>query len=127
VITVIPIPSSSASIGIVPFVAGSSAQSIVAKAGPGNLYTAYAVCTTACWLMTFNSLTVPANGATTAGTASGNMQNCIPILAGGAGGTNLGAIGPPEQFTVGISVAVSSTACGTLTLASTAFIHGMVQ
>ena len=119
-------PSSSAAVGIVPVVAGSGVSSSVLKATPGNLYGVYATTTAAAWLMVFNSTTAPSNGATTAGIASGNMQDCIPIAAGGYGSINY-IPGPPEVFSVGITAVISSTACATLTLATTGFIHGSVQ
>ncbi len=111
---------------IVPVIAGSSSSGVVLKASAGNLYGVYAVCTAACWLMIFNSATVPGDGATTAGAASGNMQDCIPIPSGQTGSINYNP-GPPEVFSVGISAAISSTACATKTAATTGFIHGSVQ
>ena len=112
--------------GLTPIVGGSALSGLVLKAAPGNMYSIYAVCTAACWLMVFNSVTIPGNGATTAGTASGNLTSCIPIGAGGIGSVSY-APGPPEAFSVGISAAISSTSCATLTLSATAFIHALVQ
>ncbi len=110
----------------VPTIAGSASSSSVFKAAAGHLISAYANCTAACWLMIFNSTTAPSNGSTTAGTASGGLQDCIPISAGGIGSINY-APQPAEFFSVGITAAISSTACGTLTLSPVGFIHGMVQ
>ncbi len=107
-------------------VTGSAAPSLILKAAAGHLIAAYANCTAACWLMIFNSATVPGDGATTAGTASGGLQDCIPIAAAGVGGVNY-APQPLEFFSVGITAVISSTACGTKTAASTGFIHGTVQ
>jgi hypothetical protein len=120
------LPSAGASVGIAPNVAGSAVSSAVLKASPGNLYGVYATSTAAAWLMVFNSTTAPGNGATTSGIASGNMQDCIPIPASGVGSINY-APGPPEVFSVGITAVISSTACATLTLATTGFVHGSVQ
>lgn len=106
-------PSSSPSVGITPVVGGSAVSSLVLKAGAGNLYSVYANCTAACWLMVFNSITAPSNGATTAGVASGNMVECIPIASGGAGSISY-APGPPAVYSVGITATISSTACATL-------------
>jgi hypothetical protein len=111
---------------ITPVIAGSAANGVVVKPSAGNLYSAYATCTAACWLMAFNSTTIPADGATTAGTASGNLQDCVPIAAGGSG-TIGSAGGPPETFTVGISLAISSTACATKTAAATGFVKGSAR
>lgn len=121
----IPISATSAT-GVAPIVGGSAASSQVLKSTPGNLYSAYATCTAACWLMVFNATAAPSNGATTAGTGSGNLQDCIPIASGGLGTLNY-APGPPEAFSVGITATISSTACATLTLSTVGFIHGVVQ
>ena len=119
-------PSSSALIGITPVVGGSAISSLVLKASAGNLYSVYAECSAACWLMVFNSTSAPSNGATTAGVASGNMVECIPIASGGSGSISYQP-GPPAVYSVGITAAISSTTCATLTLATTGFIHGMVM
>jgi hypothetical protein len=111
--------------GIAPVVDGSAASSQVLKASPGNLYSMYATVTAASWLMVFNSTTAPSNGSTTAGVASGNLQDCFSIPSGSAS-INY-APGPPEVFSTGITAVISSTACGTLTLATTGYIHGSVQ
>ncbi len=63
---------------------GSAVSSCVLKASPGNFFGVYADCTSACWLMVFNSVSAPSNGSTTAGKASGNMVECFPVAAGGA-------------------------------------------
>lgn len=119
-------PTSSASAAIAPVVSGSASSGVILKASAGNLYSVSATCSAACWLMVFNSATVPSNGSTTAGIASGNLQECIGIASGATGIiSTIG--GPPESFTTGISAAISSTACATLTLATTGFIRGSVQ
>lgn len=119
-------PTANAADGIAPVVCGSGVSSCVLKASPGNFYSAYAECSAACWLMLFNSTSAPSNGATTAGVASGNMTECIPINAGGAGSiSNTGL--PPSVYTVGITAAISSTTCATLTLATTGFVNGKVK
>jgi hypothetical protein len=107
-------------------VAGSAASSLILKSGAGHLIGSYANCTAACWLMIFNSATVPGDGATTAGTASGGLQDCIPIAAGGVGGINY-TPQPLEFFSVGITAVISSTACATKTASTVGFIHGTVQ
>jgi len=119
-------PTSAAAAGIAPQVAGSAVSSKVLKASPGNFYGAYAFCTSACWLQIFNSATLPSNGATTSGVAAGNLQDCIPIAAGGYGSINYNP-GPPEVFSTGITAAISSTNCATLTASTVGFIHGSVQ
>lgn len=111
---------------IPPVVCGSAISTCQLKNSSGYLYSVYADCTAACWLMVFNTTTTPTNGATTAGIASGNMQECIPIASGGTGGINY-LPGPPSVFANGIYAAISSTACATLTLATTGFIHGVIR
>jgi hypothetical protein len=106
-------------------VCGSAVNGCVLLASPGRFFGAYAECTSACWLMVFNSTTIPTNGATTAGKASGNMVDCIDIAANGSRSVNY--IYNPIVLNVGITIAISSTACATLTLSAVAFIHGTVQ
>lgn len=118
--------SPSASSGIAPGVAGSGVSGLVLKASPGNLYSIYVTPTVAGYLMIFNATAVPSNGATTAGVASGNMQDCISVPANQTSSVSYNP-GPPEVFSVGISAAFSSTACSSLTLSTSAFIHGSVQ
>ena len=122
--TVALFPSSSSAIGITPVVCGSVSSGCVLKGSPGNLYGIYANSGTSGYLMLFNSTSVPSNGSTTAGVASGNMVECIgPSTTLASSYTGL----PPEVFSVGISAAFSTTGCTTLTLSSTAFIHGYSQ
>lgn len=111
---------------IPPVICGSAVSTCQLNSAAGYLYSVYADCTAACWLMVFNTTTTPTNGATTAGIASGNMQECIPIASGGTGGINY-LPGPPSVFANGIYAAISSTACATLTLATTGFIHGVIR
>ncbi len=76
--------------------------------------------------MVFNATSALGNGATTAGVASGNLQECIAIPANGTGAISyMGA--PPSAFSVGITAAISSTPCATLTLSTVGFIHGSVK
>jgi hypothetical protein len=122
--SVITIPSTT-SAGLTPIVGGSAASSQVLKASAGTLYSSYAHCTSACWMMVFNSTAAPSNGATTAGTSSGNLVECVAVPANTTAGLNY-APGPPAAYSTGITVAISSTSCGTLTLSTVGFIHGMI-
>lgn len=125
---VLAAPTADATMGITPIVAGSSASSAVLKASAGNLYSVYATNTGASdgWLMVFNATSLPGNAGTTAGTASGNLQDCIKVPAGTSQSINYNP-GPPEPFTVGITAVFSSTSCGTLTASANAFIHGSAK
>jgi hypothetical protein len=107
-----------------PAIAGSAASSLVLKASAGNLYSAYVNSTVQGYLMVFNAVSAPANGATTAGTASGNMVECIgPSITPYLAFSGL----PPEAYSVGITAVFSTTGCATLTASATAFIHGQIQ
>jgi hypothetical protein len=124
-LTPLPVaPSSTGAAGLTPVVGGSAASSQVLKASAGNLYSAYANSTVSGYLMIFNATAAPSNGSTTAGTASGNLVQCVgpstnPFLSFDPG--------PPEAYSVGITAVFSSTSCATLTLSATAFFHGSVQ
>lgn len=120
------VPTALAAGGLTPVVCGSAVSSCVLKASAGNLYSAYAECTAACWLMVFNSTSAPSNGSTTAGVASGNMVECIDISAGSSKSIAFAGM-PPEVYSVGITAAISSTACATLTLSTVAFVKGSVK
>lgn len=120
-------PSASASAGVAPVVAGSAASSAILKASPGNLYNVYFTAgSTPVWGMVFNAISLPGDGSTTAGIASGNLQDCILVPANTTQSINYSGA-PPEVFTVGITAAASSTACPTLTASATAFIHGSAK
>lgn len=108
-------------------VCGSAVSSCVLKSSPGNLFTVYAECTAACWLMVFNAVSAPSNGSTTAGpgNTSGNMVECFDIAA--AGSKSVSYLPYASPYSVGITAVISSTACATLTLATTGFISGSVQ
>lgn len=110
----------------IPVVCGSAVSSCVLKASPGNLYSVYAECSAACWLMVFNAVAAPVNGSTTAGVASGNLVDCVAIAVGTNGGISHSGL-PASFYSVGITAVISSTTCATLTLATTGFINGKVR
>lgn len=111
-----------------PVVAGSASPGVVVSTAPASLRGAYAICSSTCYLMIFNSITVPANGSTTAGApnVSGAMVHCI-----GPSNSIVPSIAYDyynlEWFSVGIAIAISSTGCGTLTQSSVGFIHATAQ
>lgn len=104
---------------------GSAVSGCVLSAKPTNFYGVYAECTAACWLMVFNSVAVPSNGATTAGIAANNMTECVDIPSG-PGVRSITYPTYPVAYDTGVSVAISSTACATLTLSTVGFIKGTV-
>jgi hypothetical protein len=91
------------------------------KSSPGNFYGAYANCSAACWLFVINTTTLPVNATLTTGTASGNLVDCIPIAAGLASSVSYPTF--PRNYSVGIYMAISSTACPVLTLAATGTLY----
>lgn len=122
--SVINVPTSSSSNATTNVTCGSAVSSCVLKSSAGNLYGVYANCTSACWLMVFNATSAPSNGATTAGSASGNLVECIDVSAN----SSKSLVYPvfPRAYSVGITAAISSTACGTLTLSTVGFVSGGV-
>ena len=118
-------PSAAGSVALTPVV-GSLVNGIVGSAVPANLYSVE-ITTGALtsYLYVFNSATVPADGAVTAGTGNGAYQFCRAIAATTSGAFNYDI---PERYSVGVSLAVSSTACGTLTKVATAvFLKARVK
>jgi hypothetical protein len=107
----------------------ANAQSCQLKATAGTLLDGYVTASGAGYLFIFNSTTVPANGNVSAGTAPGSYQDCLYLPSAGTFG--LTAAGTqPETFAgpgAGIMMVWSSTGCGTLTLATAAFLKGRVQ
>jgi hypothetical protein len=106
-------------------VCGTGVSSCVLKATSGNFFGVYAECSAACWVMVFNRTTAPSNGGTTAGIASGNMAECFDVAAGGSKSLTYPTY--PVAFSVGVTVAISSTACDTLTLSTVGFVTGTVN
>lgn len=109
-----------------PIVSGSAVSGVVVSASQASLRGAYAYCSSNCFMMIFNSATVPANESTTAGApnVSGAMVHCIGPAAQPSISYDYRDL---EFFTVGISIAISSTGCGTLTLSTVGFIHAVAQ
>jgi hypothetical protein len=115
--------------GAIAPTANSGVSSAVLKASAGNLYDIYLTNDTVkdLWLLVFNATSLPGNGATTTGTASGNLQDCVKVPAGTTGTISYDPF-VPESFSVGIVAAASSTKCTTLTADTTALmIHGRAQ
>lgn len=117
-------PSSDATAGVSPG-AANSANNLVLKASAGNLYDVYLSATADSWLYVFNAVSAPSDGAVTAGASSGNYSECIKVPAGGTGSVAYASF--PEVYSVGITAVISSTACGTLTKATTGFLHGRAK
>jgi hypothetical protein len=104
-----------------PSVSAAAEGSRVLKASRGCLLALYAYNSGAAgFLLTFNSATLPANGAVT-------PINCLPIGAASYQFLNF-APQPPEYYSTGIVAAISTGAnCFTLTVGSGAFFHALVQ
>lgn len=113
--------------GVTPVVAGSAASSAVIKASAGNLLSAYWTAgSTQGWGMIFNAVSLPSNGATTAGTAASNLQECIYVPANSTQSISY-TDASPEAFSTGITMAFSSTSCASLTASATATLHGSAR
>lgn len=110
---------------ITPVVAGSGASSAVLLGVPGSFYGATVTPTVSGYIMMFNAVAAPSNGGTTAGTASGNLQECIAAPANAT--TSIGYATGPAAYTVGVTLVFSSTGCATLTASASAFINGRAQ
>lgn len=121
----VPAPTSSSSLALTKVTCGSAASSCVLKNAAGNFYGVYAECTSACWLMVFNATSAPADGATTAGTGSGNLVDCVDIPANGSRSISYPTF--PVNLSVGATAVISSTACATKTASTVGFISGTVQ
>jgi hypothetical protein len=122
---VVQTPTAAAANSITPVV-GSLVSSIVAKAAPGNLYSASITTgAAAVYLYVFNATAAPADGAVVAGTGAGQYQLCSTVAAST---TFTSTFEIPDRYSVGVVPVVSSTACGTLTKVATAtFLKARVQ
>ena len=108
---------------IAPFVAGPAAISLTLGTKL-SLVDAYLTCTASCYLFIYNSLTDPGNGSTTAGTAAGNLQDCV----GPGTSFALNYLGNAyEAFSTGITIVVSSTGCASETQSNVGYIHARAQ
>lgn len=119
------VPSNAASVAITPCVAQGVSTLQCGTAAAKNRYVITVTSTADTWLEVFNTTTTPTNGATTAGVASGNMEECVKVPSGTS--VSVGGLPIPTRYTVGTYIALSSTACATLTLATTGMIFGLVQ
>lgn len=104
-----------------PVVSAALEGSHVLKASPGCLLSAYIYNANAAgFFMIFNSKTLPSNGAVT-------PLECVPVAAANYQFINLAPL-PPEYYSTGITAALSTGAnCLTLTVATGAFFHALVQ
>lgn len=103
-----------------PVVSPAVEGSRVLKDGPGALISLYVVSgASAGFLLTFNSRSVPTDGAVT-------PINCIPVAANSYQFLNF-APQPPEFYSAGVIAVFSTTGCFTKTISATAFFHALVQ
>lgn len=98
----------------------SVASSLVLKGTAGSLYACYVTTgATSGWLMLFDSVSVPPNGAVT-------PKNCVFCPASATTEIELPFL-TPEPFSTGITAAFSTTGPFTLTASASTFIKGIVQ
>lgn len=104
----------------IPVVSSAVEGSHILKAFPGALLELYVTTgATPGYIMTFNSASVPADGAVT-------PINCVYAPATNTVSINW-APQPPEWNNLGIVAVFSSTGCFTKTLSATVFFHALVQ
>ncbi len=94
----------------------------VLKASAGNLYSiSVTVGATSGYLMIFNAISAPTDGAVT-------PAYCIPVTSNGTNGLNGASWSVnPASFSTGITAVFSSTGCTTKTASATAFFTAQVQ
>lgn len=103
-----------------PVVSVAAEGSHLLKGSPGCLIATYVtVGATGGFLMVFNLITAPPDGAVT-------PVECIQVAANTTNFLNW-APQPPEWFSTGIVAVFSTTGCFTKTVSATAFFHGLVQ
>jgi hypothetical protein len=123
-------PSSASAAAGTPKVAGASVDNLVACAAACNLQNSYITSSVAAWVFLINATSAPVNGTLTVGTASGNLQGCFELNKANTDwqGTINYNPGPWEQFSVGLTVTLSSTACPSLTkTANSVYLHAQVS
>ena len=103
-------PSSATNVGITPVVSASAESCHVLKASAGNLYSVSGYVGAAAWLMVFNTMTAPGDGAVTP---------TVWAYAPGAGSWAISYGSIPAVFSTGITVCASSTGPLTKTAYST--------
>lgn len=112
-------PNSNVNAAILPVVSTSVGSSLILKASAGNLYRiAVTTGATQGYLMVFNAVTAPADGAVT-------PQLCRVIAANSSLEVDHAEI--PQRYATGITAVFSSTGCFTKTASATAMIEGDVE
>lgn len=106
--------------GITPVVSAAAEASHLIKAAPGNLYSLYVTTSTssAGYLMTFNAVSVPPDGAVT-------PVECVYVPTSGTVSINFD--GPPDIYSRGIVAVFSSTGCFSKTASPIAFFKARAQ
>jgi hypothetical protein len=105
--------------GITPVVSAGAEASHLIRGAPGNLYSLYVTTgAVAGYVMTFNAITAPADGAVAP----------IECVAAPANSTiSISFNGPPDIYSLGIVAVFSSTGCFTKTASATAFFKARAQ
>lgn len=107
------VPSGATVAGIAPVVpTAGSVSALVVKAAPGNAYSVYAtnLTSTLAFLVGYNAITIPADGALTASL----VLDCVVLPANSTAGVNTNP-GPSTIYSVGIVYFLSSAGCYTKT------------
>lgn len=119
----VPMPVSGsvtvASTGIAPITSTAAESSHILKASSANLYSVIVTPTVSGYLMVFNAVSAPSDGAVT-------PAFCIPVSANTSGGVSSKG-GIPATLGTGAVVVFSITGCFTKTASATAIFQAMVQ
>lgn len=104
-----------------------AAYCILKGGNPGSLIDAYVTTGgTAGYLFTFNQALAPGNGPVSNGTAQSNYQDCVYVAANSTQGiSTAGSV--PESFSSGITIAFSTTGCGSYTGSIPQYLGGRAQ
>lgn len=115
----VPSTTNNSRLAFVPVYSAAAESSHVLKNSAGMLYGLYITApSAAAYIMVFNSATVPSDGSVLpidCVYAPSGLTTFISFLSG-----------PPEYFSTGISVAISSTGCFSKTTSPTTFFHALV-
>lgn len=116
-------PTSVSTAGIAAIVSTVAETNHIFKSSPGNLYGFSAtIGSTSGYVMLFDAIQLPANGAVT-------PKKCYPVTSNGTNGLVSASWqpGPPEIFATGITIGFSTTGCFTLTASTALYFSGDVQ
>lgn len=105
---------------ITPIVSSTLESGKIICSGPCSVRSFYVTATAVTgYILTFNSTTIPADGAVT-------PRHCVAIQNGNTISLNYDN-GPPDYYSTGFVVAFSTTGCFIKTASATAYFNARVQ